>query len=194
MISPLTKSLAEILDELDGLANGGQVSAGEVVDRLGVSSLTAVLLVPALLVITPLSGIPLFSATCGIAIALIGVQLIFARDGLWLPRWLRRQKISAERLQHGIAWLRQPAKWVDRRSHERFRWLSRQPFINIPRAICVVCGALMPVFEFVPFSSTLLGVVVTIFAFAMLHGDGLILLGAYILAVMVGSLIIYLAF
>ena len=52
------------------------------------------------------------------------------------------------------------------------QFLFHRPFISILRGICAICGALMPFLEIVPFSSSLLGAVVSILAIAMLIRDG----------------------
>lgn len=85
------------------------MTVGKMAEELGQNSLPAVLALPALAAVTPLSGIPLFSSACGVM-------------------------------------------------------------------ICLICGALIPLLEVVPFTSSLLGAAVGLLAVAMLTRDGLIAL------------------
>lgn len=88
------------------------MTVGKMAEELGQNSLPAVLALPALAAVTPLSGIPMLSSACGVMICLI----------------------------------------------------------------CLICGALMPLLEVVPFTSSLLGAAVGLLAVAMLTRDRLIAL------------------
>ena len=70
--------------------------------------------------------------------------------------------------------MRRAADWLDRHASERLTFVMAQPFVSLLRFVCLLCGALMPMLEVVPFSSSILGVAVALLAFAMLTHDGLI--------------------
>lgn len=174
MVEGEIRTVDELLLRIRKAATQDEVTVDEIVTATGRASLTALLLVPSLLVVTPLSGIPLFSSLCGLTIVLIAGQLLLGRQCLWLPSWVNRRRISGRRLRGALDWLRKPAGWIDRYNTESLTFLVRQPFITLPRALCVVCGAAMPLFEIVPFTSSILGGVVTILAVAMLARNGLL--------------------
>lgn len=170
--------VAEVLQETSRIARqaDGPVTVARLTEELGHSSLSAVLAAPALAVVTPLSGVPLFSSACGILICLVSGQMLLGRQHLWLPQWLGRRKIEGRAVRKMTATLRQAARWLDRHSSKRLPALLRQPFLTVIRLVCLICGALMPVLEIVPFSSSLLGATVSLLAVAMLTRDGLIAL------------------
>ncbi|MBY6135350.1 exopolysaccharide biosynthesis protein [Nocardioides marinus] len=167
---------AEVLDDVSQIIedNDGSVTVSRLTEELGHKSLSAVLAVPALAVVSPLSGVPLFSSTCGILICLVSGQMLFGRSNLWLPGWLGRKRIEGARAEKAISAMRRAANWLDRHASKRLQVVLSQPFISLIRLVCLLCGALMPVLEVVPFSSSILGAAVALLALSMLTRDGLI--------------------
>ncbi|MDC0658513.1 exopolysaccharide biosynthesis protein [Leisingera sp. SS27] len=167
-----------VLKKTSSLArrNRGGFTVSRFAEKLGQSSLPAVLAVPAMAVVTPLSGVPLFSSACGALICLISVQMLMGRRHLWIPGWLGRRRIQADAVRKGAAALRGSVRWMDRHSGKRLALLTRQPFLTLIQTVCLICGALMPLLEIVPFSSSVLGGIVSLLAVSMLTRDGLIAL------------------
>lgn len=177
-MNPSKQPVAAVLQETSRIVreNDGPVTVARLTEELGHGSLSAVLALPALAVVSPLSGVPLFSSACGILICLVSGQMLLGRTHLWLPQWLGRRKIKGKAVRKMAAALRRTAQWLDRHSGKRLPALVRQPFLTIIRLVCLLCGALMPLLEIVPFSSSLLGAAVSLLAVAMLTRDGLIAL------------------
>ena len=166
----------DIVLETEHALEGERSSVREVVDRLGRASYTPLLMVPALMVISPLSGVPGFSSVCGMLIAAVSVQQMMRRPSLWLPGWLSRASLPARRVHDAVGWLRKPARLLDRLTRRRMQWLTHPPFSIMPQGLCLVCGLLMPLLELIPFTSSLLGVVVAVVATGMFMADGLLVL------------------
>lgn len=57
-------------------------------------SFGALLLVPGLLVFSPLSGIPGLPSVFAVMVSLIAIQLLIGRKHFWLPKWLLRRSTS----------------------------------------------------------------------------------------------------
>ncbi|UWR91542.1 exopolysaccharide biosynthesis protein [Phaeobacter inhibens] len=178
--------VAEMIDATTELLEEDSISVADVVEDLGHSSMSATLLLPAMAVVSPLSGVPLFSTICGMLIFLIAGQMALGRDHLWLPDWLRRQRVSSDRARKVLGPMRRMARFLDRHTEARVKILLRQPFLTVPRVICALCGLAMPFLELVPFSSSTLGIVVSSLAVAMLTRDGLVMLVALLLLTAAG--------
>lgn len=166
----------DIVLETEHALEGEWTTVGEIVDRLGRASYTPLLMVPALLVASPLSGVPGFSSVCGLVIAAVSMQQIMRRPALWLPRWLSGAGMPARRMHDAVRWLRRPARALDRVTRKRLQWLTYPPFSIMPQSLCLICGAVMPLLELVPFTSSMLGVVVAVLATGMFMADGLLVL------------------
>lgn len=168
-------SLIGLIDSINAATKQDQTTLDDLVQSVGHASFTPLLLIPALAVATPLSGIPLFSSVMGILIFLVATQMLFRRDHLWLPKWLLDRKFKSNQIRAAFERLRPAMAWLDDHTHSRVTVLSHRPLIFIPQVLCVLSGLIMPFLEFVPFSSSLLGVAVSMLAFGMLARDGLII-------------------
>ncbi|OCX66974.1 exopolysaccharide synthesis protein [Thioclava sp. SK-1] len=170
-----TRPVSDILDRLHNTCQGrDSISLETLLNSLGGASFVPVLMVPALAVVSPLSGIPLFSSVCGILIALISAQMLVGRQHLWLPRWITSRRLTGEKLRAAIHKLRKPATWVDHRVKERLIIFTHRPFRWITQSCILLCGLVMPVLELVPFTSSIMGFAVTLMALSLLVRDGLI--------------------
>lgn len=175
-------TLGAVLDRLNDLATGKDVPLGDLIAAFGERSFVPALMIPALLVVSPLSGIPLFSSICGLTIALISIQMLAARKHLWLPDRLKQRRFDTEKLTSAIRRIRGPVNWIDRHSAPRLRALFHRPLSWLPQIGCVMSGAIMPFLELVPFSSSILGMAVLCFSVGFLTRDGVfLLLGAIIM-------------
>jgi len=172
--------VTDVIDRIDTVAAADMVSVRDVVRAVGQASFLPVLLAPAMAVVSPLSGVPVFSSICGMMIALVSVQLLFNRKHLWLPGWIMRRRIRGASLRKGTRWLRRPAGFLDRHSRERLSFLVRAPFSWITEATCMMCGMAMPFLELFPLTSSILGGAVTLFALSLLVRDGLIAALAFV--------------
>lgn len=168
------RPINEILDQVEDAAQGKQTSVADLMDALGPISQSGLLLVPALIVVTPLSGIPGLSSVLGLTIALLAGQMVFGRRQLWLPDWLLKRSISSKDLTGTLDKIRGLADAVDQHTQPRLKFLVKPPFRLLLQLICMLSGLAMPFLEFVPFSSSLLGCGVTFFATALLARDGLL--------------------
>ncbi|MDF9303988.1 exopolysaccharide biosynthesis protein [Tritonibacter mobilis] len=168
----------DVLDQTDALLREGAdgLRVSDLMDELGVKSIAAVLLAPSLALVSPLSGIPLFSSACGVTIALISVQMLMGRNHLWMPEVLSKRSLPADKTQYAIRMLRAFAAWLDHRFKRRLTFLLTPPFLRVIQGLCLLCGLIMPFLEIVPFTSSILGGVVALLALSMLTGDGLIAL------------------
>ena len=171
-----------VLFRLEALTGQKTVTLRDVVEAFGEAAFVPLLIVPALVVVSPLSGIPFLPTVFGSVIALVALQALVGKRRLWLPGVLMRRRISGERLESALRRVHRLAEWIDRNSRSRLTPLTRPPLDAGSKALCVVSGASMPFLELVPFSSTLLGVAVVLLSTSLLVRDGVfVLLGAAVM-------------
>jgi len=166
-------TITAMTDRVRAATDDDKISVAQITRALGRDSLPPNLMIVALAVVSPLSGVPLFSSVCGMLIALISAQMLLGRDHIWLPGFLMRRRLSSSRVRGALDWMRRPAGFLDRITAERLTVLVRRPMRWITQAICLCCGLVMPFLELIPFTSSLMGVVVSLLAFGMLARDGL---------------------
>lgn len=165
----------ELLDRIDERHESqGRITIATVQEIAGSRVGGPLLLVPGLTVVSPLSGIPTLPTLLAAVIGAVSVQLLVGRRHIWLPRRLREAGISSARTTKAIAYVRPIASFIDRMSSRRFSWLAGPPSVRLASLICLLIALMMPAMEFLPFSSSLAGVLVTIVGLALMTGDGLL--------------------
>lgn len=180
------RPVRDVVDRLEACAQADAVALGDLVKAFGTASFVSTMMVPALLVVSPLSGIPLFSSVCGITIAFIAGQMLFNRTHLYLPGAITRRTLPGDKLRAGLMKMRKVADFLDRHTRKgRLRPLVGNGGRILPQLLCVIAGVLMPLLEFVPFSSSILGMAVLAFSIALLTRDGAFVLVG--LAIMGGA-------
>lgn len=182
-------ALPEIIDRVLAVCDVDRVTIDDLVTSVGRGGFAALLLLPALAVATPLSGIPLFSSLMGIVIALVAVQMLLRRRYLWLPAWILQRTVDADKVARAFTRIRPAMVWIEDRTRQRFRAFVQFPFVFVPQVLCFMSGAIMPVLEFVPFSSSVLGIGVALLTLGMLTRDGIVAILALVPYLGVGALV-----
>ena len=182
-------TLGDVADRIKDTSSQDRVTAADIVDAVGKRSLHALLLVPALLAATPLSGIPGLSMVCGLLIALISVQLLLSFDRVRLPGVLMRRSVDGPTLRSALDKSRPVISWIDRRTRRRLTGLFHRPVIYVPELLCLLSGLVMPVLEFIPFSASIVATGVCLLALSRLTRDGLFFILAMVPYAGLGTLL-----
>ncbi len=176
-------SIGDILDQLEGLADkGDRVSLGDAVEAFGNRSYGPFLLVPALIEVSPIGGIPGLPTVLAAVIILFAAQMVWGREHLWLPGILRRRSARSETVRKATAKLRGVARRADRWFHGRLPALTGGVFVRIAAAASIVLALTVPPLELLPFASTAPMAAIAAFGLALLVRDGLLMLVAIALA------------
>ena len=142
----------------------------------GERSVGALLLVPGLLVLSPLSGIPGLPSIFAVMVVLIAGQLLIGRRHFWLPHWLLQRTASRSKYDRALAFLKRPATFVDRLLRPRLKFLTRGLAIRANALLCILIAATMPPLEIIPFGNTTAGAALSILGVGMMARDGLMIL------------------
>ncbi|PJE28027.1 Uncharacterized conserved protein [Pseudooceanicola antarcticus] len=189
---PRLRSLGDILDKLEGAAHDGKVSIGDVVDEVGTRAFAPIILVPALILISPLSGIFGLPTLGAALIFLITIQKLLGRNHVWLPQVLQRREVSEGKLQKAISWLRKPCGWVDRRTHTRLTVLVSRPANVVTLLVILGICLVIPALEILPMVTSIFAVAISLFAIGLLTRDGLFTLLGYTQVALSSGLVLWL--
>lgn len=166
----------DILDALERHGSDGKVAIGTVQDEIGDKALGAFLVLPALLEITPIGGVPAVPTFLAIVIVIVAAQVAVGREHLWLPDMIERRSVAGGKLLVAVRVLRRPAVWIDRSFHNRLTRFTTKPFDRIVALICILLALTVPPLELVPFASTIPMVTIALLGLALLFDDGLLVL------------------
>lgn len=184
-----SENLMSMLRRIEEAGSEGRITVREVVHLIGKVSFAPLLIVPAIALVSPLSGIPLFSSTMGIIIFLVSIQMLLRRSHLWLPEWILRLEAKRSIVRSAFEKIHPIAGWLDRRTETRLTFLTQRPFIIIPQTLCVISGMILPLLELIPFSSSLVGLSVVLLGLGLFARDGVILVLALVPYLLIGALV-----
>ena len=171
------ESIGEVLDAVEGAGDGDErVAVSDIVDEIGEGAFAPLMLVPALIMVSPATTVFGVATVCGLAIVLIAFQMVIGREELWLPGFVRRRTVPRKRLDTALRWLSRPARLVDSLTRRRLGVLTAAPFDRLWALVCLVGALVVPLFELVPMSATILGLAISLFGLAMVARDGLLVL------------------
>jgi hypothetical protein len=176
-------SIGDVVDGLEELAESeDEVCIGDVLDKFGSRSFAPVMLVFALLEISPIGvipGVPSFLALC---VALVAVQLLFGRDHIWVPKWISERSVGAGKMHKATEKLGGPADSLDGVARERLQVLTRGAALQVAGGIIILLCLLVPPLEVLPWASAGPMIAVSVICLAILVRDGLAMLVAYLVA------------
>lgn len=172
----------------------GDVRLGDVMEAFGAAGFAGLITLFSLIVVTPLSGVPLVSSVMGVSIALIAGQAIAGRSHPWLPGPLRRRAIPKRRLGGALERTGRLIDWLDDHTRRRLKPLTRRPLSRAVYGLCLLCGALMPVLELIPFTSSIAAGVSLLAAFGLLARDGVLVIAAFAAAAGLAAAVVFAVF
>lgn len=164
-------------------SNVRYVSISDIVEHIGEGAFAPLMLVPALVIISPLSAIFGLASACAFIIGLIAFQIMLGREKLWLPQFILKRRISSGKVDRMVGWLARPARFIDSITRQRMTLLVEQPVDRLWASLCLLLALVIPFFELVPMSATIIASAIAMFALAMVARDGLLIVcGLTILA------------
>ena len=172
-------SLGDQLEAIIAALPEDHLTLGQLLQVFGDEGLLLLTILLTLVFLIPVS-IPGVSTVFGAAILLVGISRVFRRP-LWLPAKLRARALPAARLRPaldgGLHWVRRLEKIS---KPYRLRGVVEGTLAGLFNNLAFILAALllMAPFGFVPFSNTLPGLALLLYAIGMIQRDGsAILLG-----------------
>ncbi len=176
----MSHDLQAILDDLDDLAGAERtVSIDDVLGRVGSRGQGVTLLLPGLVGVTPIGGIPGVPTLLGVLVALLSVQYLLGRDRPWIPGALGRRSVRDSRITGAVDRLRRPCRWIDRHFGHRLEALTGAAAERAAALLCLVFACLLPPLEVVPFAALLPFAAIALLGLALTLKDGLLMLLAF---------------
>jgi hypothetical protein len=186
------RSLGDILDALDDAASRDTVAVSDILEEIGDRSFAPMILVPALILVSPLSGIfglPTIGATF---MLLVTLQKLLGRSHVWFPKFLKRRRIKSSRLKTAVDWLRRPSGWVDRRTHKRLTLLVSRPANLITLLMIVAVCIIIPFLEVLPMVTSIFALAISLYSVGLLARDGLFTLLGHTQVALSAALVVWL--
>lgn len=171
------ESIGEVVDGIADIAEReDEVSMDDLLDTFGDRSFAPLMLILALIGITPVGAIPSVPTIIALCIAIIAAQMAWGRRHVWLPGFVTGRGVSSERLTKGQDKLRKIAGVLDAVAKGRLKWLASGPARRVVAGLIVVLCLALPVLEIVPFAAAAPFLAIAMLSLALMVRDGLVLL------------------
>ncbi|MCB9736863.1 MAG: exopolysaccharide biosynthesis protein [Deltaproteobacteria bacterium] len=176
------ESLEDVVECLEEVADDAdeRVSWGDVLEKIGRRSFGPLLVLCGIVVVAPGGGdIPGVTIVMGVVVLLTAGQLVFGRDELWQPKWLRERSVKKKTFEKMTGFMEKPARWVDKVLKERLTRFTEGPATRVIGVAASVMALMTPLMEVVPFSANAAGAAWIAFGLALIANDGLFALLAF---------------
>ncbi len=178
--APALHSLHDLLDAMRPRDGDERVYVRDIVRRVGDRSFVAVILIVAVIIVSPVSGIPGTPTLSAMIIALCAFQGFFGRTHLWLPDILNRRSLSAARMNTALDWLKRPSDWMDRFCRARIKVLSTGPMRRLAYGLTGLFALSWPLLEILPFVTSFSAGAVSMLMFGLMTRDGIYIIWGYV--------------
>ncbi len=168
-------NLTGVLDTLVENTDGTDITLGDIMKTMNSRSYGPLLLVPALIALSPIGAIPGMSIFTGSIIIIMASQMVFNLSHPWLPQYLLSFKFAREKLCKGVETLKPWSQWIDRFFKKRIPFLTKTPFENLIAAICVGLAILFYPLALLPGAVALPSGAIVLFALGLTTRDGLLI-------------------
>lgn len=167
--------IAQLVDQLETNTTGERVSLGDLMQAIEHRSHGPLLLLPALIAMSPVGGVPGMSIVTGGLIILIAAQILFGRQTPWVPGFMRELSFEREKLTNASRQIKQWTAWLDKLVHKRWEWLAEPPYIYGVAVLCLGLAALFYPLALVPFGVFVPAAATAILALGVTARDGLMI-------------------
>ena len=178
----MTGQFEQTLNDFQSDVKGSRVSIEQMLVVLNNRGFGPLILIPCLIELLPTGMIPGVPSLCATLIILISAQIVLGRRYPWIPKKLRKKKFDHQKLDNGLDRIRPFVQWTDRRTRERWRFLTSDPSERLAALAIIALALTMYPLELVPFASSIPAFTIAMFAIGFVVKDGLLLLIAWCIA------------
>lgn len=182
--------LKGLLDRVEDISGGETVDLKTIIEALGNRSFGPVLLLCGLFLLTPLGMLPGVPMALGVIIMLFSVQLLFRKSHPWMPKFLRRVKVTAKSLEKTRKFA---GPWLDRIDNvvtPRLQWAARGPMLVLAALVAMLLAATMLPLGAVPFGVVVPGFIIGLMGLGITGRDGFFILAGLALSFAVPIMIV----
>jgi len=185
-------SLTGVLDRMEDQTDGqDEVEVRDILDAFAGRLHGPLMLVPGLLLISPLGAIPLFPTVCGLLIVVAVSQLVIGVNPPWVPKDLRDRSVERQQMLSAFKKVRPWARWIDKLTRQRLTFLTNGPMLRVWGVVAILLAVALPPLELIPLACFLPGIAVCLIGLAVVASDGLLAALAGVVACAVAWLSTY---
>jgi len=178
------EAISAVLDRLSAESEGDdEIRVDALLHLSSDRTFGPMLLIPGVVMITPIGAIPGLPAILGIFVILIGAQMAWGRGHAWVPRRLRERGVDRAAFLERVDQARPIVERIESRIHPRLGRFTRAPMPRITGALCAALGVAVIPLELIPFAVAVPGVALCFFGVGLTARDGAAVLIGLVFAI-----------
>ena len=169
--------LQSVFDQIETAMEGGEsVDLKTVVESFGNRSFGPIMVLCGLCMMTPLGAIPGIPPAFGVIVIIFALQLLFRRKAPWMPKFLTKVKIPADKLQAVNAKVRPILAKIDGIISPRLNWASTGPAQVLVSVVAIILSLTFFPLGVVPFGVVAPAFIILLLGLGITARDGVIVL------------------
>ena len=168
------KNVSDILGQLLDEGHGKSISLGDVIDRFGRRAYAPMIFVVAVILVSPIGGLPGATAVFGTLIILLGVQSFFS-ESPWVPAFIRDRAAEREEARRRLKKVLPYMKKAERLTRARWTVLAAPPWDYLSMLLIILIAATTYPLGLIPGGLIAPGLTIALLSMAKFHHDGVIL-------------------
>jgi len=179
----------ELLTRAIESQKGEKITIGEFLDPLGERAFGFLVLILAIPNFIP---VPIgVGGVMGVLVIYVGAQMLLGFQHPWLLRSIRTHGMKRARVERFVARLTPLLRWLEKACRPRLEMLTRQPAHRISGFLLVLVGIALALP--IPFTNYVFGVLLVVYAVALIERDGAALIVAWLASVAVAIALVTLS-
>ena len=167
---------AELLRRALDSASGEQITLGEFLDTIGERAFGFLILILALPNFIP---VPIgVGGVMGVFVIFVGAQMLCGLEHPWLPKKLLARGIQRKSVEKFVRRLTPVLGWLERVCRPRLERLTEHPGHRVTGLLLVLVGVALALP--IPFTNYVFGLLLVVYAVALIERDGITLIIAWI--------------
>ncbi|MBO6740781.1 MAG: exopolysaccharide biosynthesis protein [Phycisphaerales bacterium] len=184
-------NLTEVLDALeDKTKDHDTVKVDDILDAFAGRLFGPLIIIPGLILLTPLGAVPMLPAVMGALVALIAAQRLVGMSKPWVPRRLRERGVQRDKMTNAFNKARPWTNRIDKLIKPRLTALTTGPAEYAVALLALLLGASVPVVGLIPFAAMVPGTALTLSGLALIARDGALMIAA----LLASAAVIYLTY
>lgn len=186
------------MTKIEGVIDELLVSASEdhdptvshLLESFGSQAFGPLLLVPGILMVSPLSGIPTVPTLLACWVGLVCFQLLRGHSSVKLPRWLSEKSLDGDKLTSALKTVKPAARAFDQVFHARLQFMFSKVARIAAGCLAILLALSIPPLELLPLAALIPGCAIAILGVALTTKDGL-LMAFWFIGVGVGAVLAF---
>jgi len=177
------KPLTSILDTARAAADGTEVDLKALIAAFGDRAFGPVMILCGLFMMTPIGMIPGLPAAFGLIVSVFALQILFRRKHPWMPEFLRKIKVSDEKLEKTRKAVTPVLSRIDNIIHPRLSWMTSGPAQVLTALLAILLSITLVPLGMVPFGVVAPAFIIGLLGLGITARDGVLIIAGFVLSI-----------